>query len=55
MTGFPALRWTAPGGRRRWTPVIAFMTASGESARTAQAKERSVHRLRRWAADGRQD
>ncbi|MFD8209073.1 hypothetical protein ACFV2S_22090 [Streptomyces sp. NPDC059695] len=52
VTGFPAVRWTSPGGRRRWTPVAAFTTASGETSGARSRKRENTVRLRRWAARG---
>ncbi|WP_406835725.1 hypothetical protein ACICHK_04150 [Streptomyces sp. AHU1] len=54
ITDFPAVRWTARNGRRRWTPLVAFMTdPGGESSATRPRKERAVGRLREWARRGR--
>ncbi|MFI1655693.1 hypothetical protein ACH4ZU_12400 [Streptomyces sp. NPDC020472] len=52
VTGFPAVRWTTPGGRRRWTPVTALVEASEEKEGTRSRKRAGVARLRRWAARG---
>ncbi|MFI0966283.1 hypothetical protein ACH4S8_33545 [Streptomyces sp. NPDC021080] len=52
VTDFPALRWTTHDGRRRWTPLTAFLTNSGEFAATRTDKERSVERLRQWVRRG---
>ncbi|MFC9596128.1 hypothetical protein ACFTUC_40840 [Streptomyces sp. NPDC056944] len=52
VTGFPAVRWTSPGGRRRWTPVAAFTTVSGETRGVRSRKRDNTARLRRWAARG---
>ncbi|KQX53230.1 MULTISPECIES: hypothetical protein [unclassified Streptomyces] len=52
VTPFPAVRWTTPGGRRRWTPLWAF-TEPTEGTRGAQSRKRTnTTRLRRWAAGG---
>ena len=48
ITGFPAVRWTDPRGRGRWSPLWAFHTSSREPARTRAAKERDTEALRRW-------
>ncbi|GAA2804745.1 hypothetical protein [Streptomyces showdoensis] len=53
VTDFPAVRWTAPGGRERWTPVLAFLGTSEETAGTRRRKRENVARLRRWAAGRR--
>ncbi|MET9654981.1 hypothetical protein ABZZ44_32550 [Streptomyces sp. NPDC006460] len=50
ITGFPAVRWTAPSGRRRWTPVTAFMSDGGELAVVRRSKRDNRAALRRWAA-----
>ncbi|MGW8359970.1 hypothetical protein ACWGK1_05270 [Streptomyces wedmorensis] len=50
VTDLPAVRWTSPGGRRRWTPVTAFAAASGEIGATRARKREGTARLRRWAA-----
>lgn len=52
VTDFPAVRWTTPGGRRRWTPVTAFVEASEEAGGTRSRKRSNTVRLRRWAARG---
>ncbi|GGY12417.1 hypothetical protein ACFY8X_08055 [Streptomyces tanashiensis] len=52
VTGLPAVRWTSAGGRRRWTPVTAFATVSGETGGVRSRKRHSAARLRRWAARG---
>ncbi|MFF7436509.1 hypothetical protein [Streptomyces sp. NPDC008122] len=52
VTGFPAVRWTAPGGRRRWAPVTAFVEVSEETGGTRSRKRSSTVSLRRWAARG---
>lgn len=53
ITDFPAVRWTARNGRKRWTPLAAFMTSSDESSATRFHKERAIRRLRQWARRGR--
>ncbi|MGW8767823.1 hypothetical protein ACWGN5_35665 [Streptomyces sp. NPDC055815] len=50
VTDLPAVRWTSPGGRRRWTPVTVFTTLSGETAGVRARKRSNTARLRRWAA-----
>ncbi|MFI8290774.1 hypothetical protein ACIGBL_16755 [Streptomyces sp. NPDC085614] len=50
VTGFPAVRWTAPSGRRRWTPVGAFVGNEGELAGVRRRKRDNRAALRRWAA-----
>lgn len=49
ITDFPAVRWTARNGRRRWTPLTAFLTSPGEVAATRRRKERALRKLRQWA------
>lgn len=49
ITDFPAVRWTTHGGRRRWTPITAFMTSTGEISASQIHKERALGTLRRWA------
>ncbi|MEV7276683.1 hypothetical protein [Streptomyces sp. NPDC093111] len=53
VTDFPAVRWTAPGGGKRWTPVLAFLGTSEETAGTYRRKRENVVRLRRWAGGRR--
>ncbi|WP_369143896.1 hypothetical protein [Streptomyces sp. R44] len=50
VTDFPAVRWTSPRGRSRWTPVAVFSTLSGETAGVRARKRSNTARLRRWAA-----
>ncbi|ROQ31935.1 hypothetical protein EDD98_0901 [Streptomyces sp. PanSC19] len=52
VTDFPAVRWTTPDGRNRWTPVTAFATVSGETGGARSRKLGHTARLRRWAARG---
>lgn len=49
ITDLPAVRWTAPTGRTRWTPVTALMASSGEISDTRLHKAGAVRKLRRWA------
>lgn len=49
ITDFPAVRWTARNGRKRWTPLTVFMTSPGEFSATRLPKERAISRLRQWA------
>ncbi|QTE01204.1 hypothetical protein S1361_28000 [Streptomyces cyanogenus] len=49
ITDFPAVRWTAPNGRKRWTPLTAFMTSPGEIPATRLHKDRGIRKLRQWA------
>lgn len=53
ITDFPAVRWAARNGRKRWTPLTAFMTSPGEFSATRLPKERAISRLRQWARRGR--
>ena len=48
ITDFPAVRWTARNGRKRWTPVTAFMTSPGERPATRLRKDRAMRKLRQW-------
>ncbi|WP_435285308.1 hypothetical protein [Streptomyces bacillaris] len=52
VTDFPAVRWTAPSGRQRWTPLVALRTSPGEFPATRLRKEHAVSKLRRWARRG---
>ncbi|MET9450721.1 hypothetical protein [Streptomyces cinerochromogenes] len=49
ITDFPAVRWTTHRGRKRWTPITAFMTSTGEISATRLHKERALGKLQRWA------
>lgn len=49
VSDFPAIRWTTRTGRKRWTPVTAFITSPSETAGTRLSKERITAKLRRWA------
>ncbi|MER8043127.1 hypothetical protein [Streptomyces sp. NPDC094032] len=53
LTDFPAVRWIDRGGRRRWTPVLALVRASGEPASADDRKRENEARLRRWVAGRR--
>ncbi|MEV4426589.1 hypothetical protein ACIGN6_34780 [Streptomyces sp. NPDC053792] len=50
VTALPAVRWTSPGGRPRWTPVTAFATVSGEPGGARSRKRSNAAALRRWAS-----
>lgn len=49
VSDFPAIRWTTRTGRKRWTPITAFMTTPSETAGSRLSKERITAKLRRWA------
>ncbi|MEU4496049.1 hypothetical protein AB0F96_22020 [Streptomyces sp. NPDC023998] len=49
ITDFPAVRWTTPRGRERWTPITAFMTNANEGSASQLHKLRAVGKLRQWA------
>ncbi|HEX5994589.1 MAG TPA: hypothetical protein VFY84_05550 [Jiangellales bacterium] len=49
VTSFPALRWRRPGGRIRWTPVLAFAEVGGVLPVVSRHNEQCTDRLRRWA------
>ncbi|MEU1032834.1 hypothetical protein ABZ402_29740 [Streptomyces mirabilis] len=49
ITDFPAVRWATPRGRKRWTPITAFMTNANEVSASQLHKVRAVGKLRRWA------
>ncbi|MEU7382606.1 hypothetical protein AB0A91_21940 [Streptomyces sp. NPDC042207] len=49
ITDFPAVRWTARNGRKRWPPLTAFMTSPGEISATRLQKDRVIRKLRQWA------
>ncbi|MCX5352315.1 MULTISPECIES: hypothetical protein [Streptomyces] len=49
ITDFPAVRWTTPRGRKRWTPITAFMTNTTEISVSRRHKAQAVGKLRRWA------
>lgn len=49
ITDFPAVRWTARNGGRRWTPITAFMTSPSEASATRLHKAHATRELRRWA------
>ncbi|MDK1476650.1 hypothetical protein QNO07_25145 [Streptomyces sp. 549] len=48
ITDFPAVSWTTRSGRRRWTPISAFLTSPAETAGTRMSKEQNTAKLRRW-------
>ncbi|MEU6594928.1 hypothetical protein ABZ923_37990 [Streptomyces sp. NPDC046881] len=49
ITDFPAVRWTTHQGRKRWTPITAFMTTTDEISATRLHKEHALGKLQRWA------
>jgi hypothetical protein len=49
ITDFPAVRWTARKGGKRWTPVTAFVTSPSEASATRLHKAHVTGKLRRWA------
>lgn len=49
VSDLPAIRWTTGTGRKRWTPITAFMTSPSETTGTRLSKERITAKLRRWA------
>jgi hypothetical protein len=48
ITDFPAVRWTDPSGRRRWSPIWAFHVGPHETARITASKNRNIAALRHW-------
>lgn len=40
---------TTRTGRKRWTPITAFVTSPSETAGSRLSKERIIAKLRRWA------
>ncbi len=49
-----AVRWVAPGGRRRWTPLTAFWSSEEQLAVLRRHHARCLSRLRAWAYCGSQ-
>jgi len=49
ITDFPAVRWSAREGGKRWTPITAFMTSPSEASATRLHKVHVTRKLRRWA------
>jgi hypothetical protein len=49
ITNYPAIVWTDPTGRRRWSPVLAFQTPSRALPGVAENHAACVKRLRQWA------
>lgn len=49
ITDFPAIRWTARKGGKRWTPITAFMANPSELSTTRLHKARAIEELRGWA------
>ncbi|MFB7515883.1 hypothetical protein [Streptomyces sp. NPDC056144] len=52
VTDFPAVRWTTPSGRRRWTPIMAFAVSESGPESMRAHNLRNTARLRRWASRG---
>ena len=50
ITHVPAVSWTSPGGRPRWSPVFAFADAGGVMRLVAEHNERCTERLEGWIA-----
>jgi hypothetical protein len=48
VTGFPALVWRDPRGRRRWTPMVFLSSSSRSLARYSRHNEAEIQRLRSW-------
>ncbi len=48
LTDFPALLWRAGNGRRRWTPLLMFVTTGGVLAFVVRHNEEQLARLERW-------
>ncbi len=48
ISSFPALRWRDGADRRRWTPMVFFMSNPGGLDRHRRHVEESVRQLRRW-------
>jgi hypothetical protein len=49
ITDFPAVRWMTHSGRKRWTPITAFMTTSDAISVVRRHNERALQKLQRWA------
>ena len=49
ISDYPAIVWTDPAGKKRWTPVLAFLTPSCALPRVAQHHANCLSRLRHWA------
>jgi hypothetical protein len=52
ITPFPAVRWQAPTGPLRWTPVSAFAESFSPFSVIREHNERSISRLRQCAGKG---
>ncbi|MET8081296.1 hypothetical protein [Streptomyces sp. NPDC005303] len=48
ITDFPAVRWTDPSGRRRWSPLWVLHRGPHETAGIAASKNRNIAALRNW-------
>jgi hypothetical protein len=49
ITNYPAIIWIDPAGKKRWTPVLAFLTPSWALPPVGQHHIMCVNRLRQWA------
>jgi hypothetical protein len=49
ITDYPAIIWTNPDGKKRWSPVVAFLTPPRTLPRITEHHTMSVNRLREWA------
>ena len=51
VTYFPAVRWTSPSGRSRWTPISALMAAPRNTDASVNEMLASADDLRFWVRD----
>jgi hypothetical protein len=49
ITDYPAIVWTDRAGKKRWTPVLAFLTPSRTLPGVAAHHAACLNRLRHWA------
>ena len=48
ITTFPAISWTAPSGRTRWTPIYAFTEFGGAIRRVHAHNTQTTDQLQQW-------
>ncbi|MEU0094602.1 hypothetical protein [Kribbella sp. NPDC006257] len=55
ITDFPAVRWKAPGGRVRWSPIFAFANPGRVVPFVERHNEAAVAIMQDWQTDARRE
>ena len=48
IDGLPAILWRRPGGRKRWSPILAFSGSKRDLSHFHERKIEQLERIRRW-------